>query len=188
MAGKRYDKAPENLLSRVRQVMAKHHARLLEPAIKTSVRIETYLVYGPRNKNGEQTGVAITVRGATALACIRLTNLEERVAGRADAVLWIDGDEWKTWGPDTLSAIIDHELTHLELALDPRTGEKQFDDAGRIRLRMRPHDVEVGWFDEVAERHAEYSVEVQQATKIVNARQMYFPGFDIKPRIRKRRA
>lgn len=188
MPGKRFDKAVGVVLLAIEDVMLQYHSRLLEPTIAKSVTVETYLVYGPRNKDGDQTGPAIQVRGKEAYACIRITKLEERVAGRCDAVMWIDGDNWKSWPERTLRAIIDHELTHLEIAEDPKTGEIQIDDAGRVKLRMRQHDFEVGWFDEVAERHPNYSIEVQQATMLVNGRQMYFPGFEIVPSGRKRRA
>jgi hypothetical protein len=186
MPGKRFDKAPGKLQTAVKTIMQRYHSRLLEPTIAKSVSVETIVVYGPRNKDGEQTGPAITVHGKDAYACIRITKLEERVAGRRDAVMWIDGDQWNGWPYESLLAIIDHELTHIQIAEDPKTGEIQLDDAGRVKLRMRPHDFEVGWFDEIAERHAKASIEVMQATALANSRQMYFPGFDILPS--KRRA
>lgn len=181
-----FDNATPELESTVASVMRRYHSRLLEPQIERSVRVETLLVYGPRNKDGDQTGPAIKVHGCSAYACIRITTLEERVAGRSDAVMWIDGDGRKTWPPQTLEAIIDHELTHLELCECPKSGEIQFDDAGCVKLKLRPHDFQVGWFDEVAERHPNSSIETKQACALANSRQMYFPGFDLQPR--KRRA
>lgn len=187
MPGKRFDKATGVLLHTVENVLTRYHSRLLEPTIAKSVSVETFLVYGPRNNDNDQTGPAIQVRGKEAYACIRITKLEERVAGRCDAVMWIDGDRWKEWPEKTLLAIIDHELTHLEISEDTKTGEIQFDDSGRVKLRMRQHDFEVGWFDEVAERHATDSIEVLQATALANSRQMYFPGFEFAPAGKRRR-
>ena len=188
MPGKTYDKAPEELTDTVAQVLDMYHSRLTSPTILRDVQIETMLAYGPRNGDGDQTGPAIQVHGTEALACIRITKLEERIAGRGDAVMLIDGDRWKGWQRPQLEALIDHELTHLELQRDPRTDEIVLDDAGRVKLKMRSHDFQVGWFDEVAERHPKWSWEVQQAMALANSRQMYFPGFDITPRVRKKRA
>lgn len=181
MAGRRFDRVPEKLAKTIAGVMWKYHSRLLEPTIEVSVKVETFLVYGPRNKDGEQTGPGIKLRGTTAYACIRVSSLEERVAGRADAVMWIDGDSYKSWQAGTLHAIIDHELTHLDLVTDPKTEEVVVDDAGRTKLKLRPHDFEVGWFDEVAERHAGDSIEVRQASTLATVRQMYFPEFEFLP-------
>lgn len=188
MPGKRFDKATGQLLGTIELVMQRFHSRLLEPTIAKSVAIDSLVVYGPRNKDGDQTGPAIQVHGRDAYACIRVSKLEERVAGRGDAIMWIDGDNWRSWPEETLIAIIDHELPHLELATEPKTGEIQLDDAGHVKLKLRQHDFQVGWFDEVAERHALHSIEVMQATMLVGSRQMYFPGFDVIPRSRKRRA
>lgn len=188
MASRQYERATGALLHTVAEVMRRYHSRLLEPTIAQSVTVETFLVFGPRNKDNDQTAPAIQVRGKEAYACIRITKLEERVAGRRDAVMWIDGDRWQAWPEATLTAIIDHELTHLELAEDPKTGEIQLDDAGRVKLKMRQHDFEVGWFDEIAERHAEASIEVMQAAILTTGPQMYFPGMEFVPLKRRRGA
>ena len=190
MAGRVFQQATEEIQTRVRIVMGRFHDRLMEPVIPIGVTVETLMVYGPRNKDGQQTGPAIKVNGRDALACIRVTSLEERVSGRADAVMWIDGDNWKDLPVSKHNALIDHELTHLELALHPRTGEIQLDDVGRVKLRLRPHDFQVGWFDEVAERHGNESFEVLQAARLIadGYRQMYFPGFDVALNHKKRRA
>ncbi len=188
MPGKRFDKVTGSLLETIQRTQQIYHSRMLEPTIAMSVAVESFLVYGPRNKDGDQTGPAISIQGRDAYACIRISKLEERVAGRGDAIMWIDGDNVRQWEEETLVAIIDHELTHLELATDPKTEQIQLDDSGRVKLKMRQHDFQVGWFDEVAERHAAASIEVQQATALANVRQMYFPGFDVLPKNRKRRA
>lgn len=187
MGSKTFDKPPANLQSRIDQCLRDYHSRLLEPQLPVSVVLETLVVYGPRNKDGVQTAPAIRVRGSEAAACIRVTTLEERVAGRGDAVMWIDGDRYKHWHPETTNAVIDHQLTHLEIVLD-RDDEPEFDDLGRVRLKLRPHDFEVGWFDEVAERHGTASYEVNQASRLIakECAQLYFPGFEIRQSRKKR--
>ncbi len=51
---------------------------------------------------------------------------------------------------------------------------------------MRPHDFEVGWFEEVAERHGEHSAEALQAATLVGS-QFYFPGFEFLAKPAKRK-
>jgi len=208
--GKTFQKADPNLQKIFDKVLREHHSRLLsvdeawrqtaagepdrddddddpgyddEPAPQENwpeVRVELMLVYASRNSDGTISATTpIKVRGREAIACVRITSLEERVAGRGDAIIWVDGDRRQRMDVQTLEAVLDHELTHLERGT---TGQGSYtDDAGRPILRMRQHDFEVGWFHEVAERHGERSVEVQQARTLIS-QQMYFPGFDIAPR------
>ena len=179
MPGRRYDRPPKDVQKRIDWVLKRYHSRLLEPQLKVPVNVETLLVFGPTNKDGEQTGPAIAGRtGQGAYGCIRVTRLEERVGGRGDAIMHLDGDDWKSWGTKTLDAIIDHELTHLEIAIDKKVGVPVYDDAGRPKLKLRPHDFEVGWFDEVAERHPDFAIETKQAAILARQRQLYFPGFE----------
>lgn len=177
MPGRTFKPAPEEILSRIRQIASAYHQDDLL-VDKFEVKVEAFLVFGPRNKDGDQTGPAIVVHGCEAAASIRVTKLEERVAGRADAVMHIDGDRYKKWSEDTLRAIIDHELEHLELARNP-AGEPLIDDQARPKLKIRPHDHDFGWFDAIAERHGEYAIEVIQAN-VIAERQMYLPGFDVR--------
>lgn len=51
------------------------------------------------------------------------------------------------------------------------------DAQGRPALKMRMHDREFGWFDEIARRHREHSIEIRQSTRLVeDVGQLYF-GF-----------
>jgi hypothetical protein len=85
------------------------------------------------------------------------------------------------WTSKRLQAVIDHELRHLMLAKNKKTGQIQLDDEGRPKLRIRPHDFEFGWFARTAELYGEESYEVSQAREIVAAQfvQNFLPGFEI---------
>jgi hypothetical protein len=65
-------------------------------------------------------------------------------------------------------ALLDHELTHVEVVYEVRPR----------KLRTRHHDRTYGWFDEVAQKHGEASQEVQQARRFAadEAGQLYFTG------------
>lgn len=162
-----YDMAPPEVVAMVGEVMRAHHPELRD----ADVRVGVLMAYGPCDaETGEVTGPAIRHGGYIAAACIRITQPRERALGMADAVMTLDGDRWEDWALETQRAIIDHELTHLS------TTDKE-DDHDRPRLKMRLHDQQFGWFDSVAQRHGEASLEIQQARTLAGqAGQLYF-GF-----------
>lgn len=175
MPGKTFTKAPKSIMDRIGQIAKDHHQHDMhigQPNEKAAidVTVEAFLVYGPRNKDGDQTGPALTVGGCQAAACIRATRLEERVAG------------YKEWSPETLTAILDHELEHIQLMRSEKDDTPVLDDIGRPRLRMRPHDHDFGWFDNIAKRHGNHAVEVMQAAQFASTElnQLYFPGMNPK--------
>lgn len=192
--GKTFVRAPATVMSRIRQLAEDHHAEdmLIEGGDKGSapirVTVEAFLVFGPRNKHGIQTGPALQVHGCQAAACIRASKLEERVAGRSDAIIHIDGDRLKHWPVATLMAVLDHELQHIELEKNT-SGVPVLDDIGRPKIRMRPHDHDFGWFDVIAKRHGAAAVEVCQASVFASdeLQQLYFPGLETGRKITERR-
>jgi len=146
---------------RMLKAMTAHH----QPLTNAEVLITMLSASGPRDENGDVSGPAIKVGGYAAKACVRITSLKDRAAGLGDAVIIVDGDNCDTWSEAEFAAILDHELTHLELKVD-QDGAIQRDDLGRPKLRMRKHDFHCGWFAEVAVRHKENSAEAQQLAEI----------------------
>lgn len=104
-------------------------------------------------------------RGHAILAKIRIVGLRDRVEGMADAELIVDGDRWVLLDAKERAALIDHELTHIEVVYGKDSRPKR-DAHGRPKLRTKHHDYETGWFREVAERHGDHSQEIQQARAI----------------------
>jgi hypothetical protein len=151
---------------RVRAIIAEHHPELHAAGV-------TITVLRSRKE--------LKLRGTRAYAAIRITPPRERALGSPDAVITIDGLSWDDHSDETRTAIYDHELTHLTVKRQPKR-----DDAGKVvmgpdgepeteaardqydrpKLKMRPHDREFGWFDEVAQRHGAAAIEVQQAQQL----------------------
>ena len=174
-----FQKADRELCQNVQQVMKTYHAGLHD----AEVTVDVLLAYGPVDRAGEITGPAIKRHGHPCLGQIRVLPLKDRVAGRADAEMVLDGDHVDEWPYEQLLAIIDHELTHLELQVNDH-GLVKRDDQDRPMLRLREHDHEFGWFDSVAQRHGACAVEVQQATQLLEQdelRQLYLPGMETEP-------
>lgn len=171
-----YEMASDETRECCAAVMHQYHGELCD----AGVEIDILLAHAPTDANGDANGPALKDRGHGCAAKTRIIPLRDRVAGRGDAEITLDGDEYDVWTGPQLEAILDHELTHLELCVGEK-GTVKRDDADRPKLRLRDHDHQYGWFDSVARRHGEYSVEVQQATRLVDRdewQQLYLPGLE----------
>lgn len=166
-----YQKATDNLRQQLAQVMATYHDRLLA----NEVTIDVLMAF-----RKETDDYAVKAHGYGALATVKITPVKDRVKGLADAEIVVDGDYCDTWTDTELQALLDHELTHLELVVDRKTGNICRDDHGRPKLAMRLHDRQMGWFDEVAQRWGDSAAEVQQCKQLLTDWefcQLYLPGF-----------
>jgi hypothetical protein len=143
---------------------------------KAAVRIDYLFARASLDDAGEPAGSAITHNGYPANGLCRILGLKDRVMGRGDCEIIIDGDQWPKWNEAVRRALIDHELYHIELCIDYRTGILKKDDIGRPKLRLRKHDFQVGWFHEIAERHGRASFEVRQALTLKCRANTYFQG------------
>lgn len=110
---------------------------------------------------------AVKLHGYACAATIKITPYVQRVQGIEDAVITLDGALWAGMTDERKAALIDHELMHLEVQFDDE-GLAKSDDLGRPKLKMRLHDVQAGWFVEIARRHGEASFEVEQARQIAD--------------------
>jgi len=147
-----YKLPPEDVTDLVNEVIHAHHPRLVE----NEVTVDVLMAFASEN------GFAILVRGVPAYASAKIIRHMDRVAGFGDCRITIDGDQWPHFPVETQRAIIDHELTHFELQRDKRTDKVKIDETGRPKLRMRQHDHDLGWYDEVVQRHGNYSIEAMQ--------------------------
>ena len=139
-----------------------------KPVLDAKVRIDYLFAFGPTDANGNKIGPAIKCHGHQALAEVRKLGLKCRVAGRGDAEIVIDGDWWHNADEEEQRSLLDHELHHIAVV------EKQTDDIGRPRLKLRHHDVEFGWFSIVASRHGTHSMERIQAASMMETHGQYF--------------
>lgn len=158
----------------LRRLLATAHKRLRE----AGVTVELIAAFGAVDREGNLTTPAITDRERQVPGQCKITKLVHRVAGLPDVLILVDGDKWEEWTEEEQIAVVDHQLTHIEIVLD---GIKPaLDSHGRPKLKNRPHDHSHGWFDEVAERNGEHSQEVQQARRVVEeCEQLYFAGMGV---------
>lgn len=166
----KYNKGSEKeieLLNRVRQTYPEH-----KPLNDNKVTVDFLFAYGKENADGTIKD-AIKVHGVRALGYAKTVGIKERTLGHSDALIVVDGDWWSTSGEEEHLALLDHELYHFEV----RRGEDfevLRDDAGRPKLKMRPHDYEFGWFKTIAKRHGTHSAERIQFKRLCEEAGQYF--------------
>ncbi|MEM6750858.1 MAG: putative metallopeptidase [Planctomycetota bacterium] len=158
-------------------VLLQHHPEL----DAAGVSVAALFAYGPRDKDDNLTGPAISVGGYQAAGCIRKTSLKERAYGNADAQMLLDGDRWNDWTESRQAALIDHEITHLEVQWEvfPDDGEPGIpkrDDLNRPKLNLRLHNLVAGGFIETVKRYGRSSFDVQHFRDIFDEHgQMLMP-------------
>ena len=141
-----------------------------KPILDAKVAIDYVFAYSTTD------APALKLHGERALAIARVIKLKDRAMGRGDCEVCIDGDWWRDPGikDEERRAVLDHELYHFVVILDD-TGFKR-DTFGRPCIGTRRHDRSFGWFDVIAQRHGEFSMERKQAHHILSgAGQMYWP-------------
>ncbi len=159
-----YQQADEETNDLVAEIMKKFHGQLF----KAGVSVTTLLAFPKYDDNGIAKGAAIMHHGYPCAGLIKKTSLKDRVAGLQDAILTIDGEQWKDATDHWKRALVDHECQHLEIVLEDETNLDSFktDDANRPVLRIRRHDWNFGGFEEVIRRHKAEALEYQQVVEV----------------------
>lgn len=144
------------------------------PLVQTKVTIDYVFAFPALDENGVPQGDALTKNGFKCLGLCRIIPLKDRALGRCDAEISIDGNWWEQASDEERAALLDHELHHISVR--EKDGVLLTDDLRRPLLKLRKHDVEIGWFDVIAARHGAASLERIQAKKIVDEHgQFYWP-------------
>lgn len=171
-----YDQAPKEVRARVDALFAKHY-----PQFKTiGLRIDLLVA---KFDDEDEDGSAIKLHGYPCKAVVRITSAKERAAGRGDAEITIDEKIYEGMTEEERDALLDHEIYHLQLKTV--SGIPQQDAHNRPVLKMRLHDHEFGWFDEIAKRHGEHSSEVQQANAFRSKAGQQCFGWDLPGKVSK---
>ncbi len=146
-----------------------------QPLADAHVTIDFVFAYSDKDeKTGASINNALSKNGMRALGVCRKIPLKDRALGRGDAEIAIDGDWWSEANSQEQRALLDHEMHHIEVRKDDRGFIT--DDLRRPVLRLRKHDVEVGWFKIVASRHGIFSQERMQAKAIMaDCGQLFWP-------------
>lgn len=160
---KRYDEADLEAVERMAAIRDRYYPEL------AGIRIGMLIIY-----DDDEDKQVLKHGGYPAAALARVVSERDRAAGMCDAQIILDQSSYRRMTEKQRDALIDHELHHFEVMPD-KSGAPRMDTNERPRLRIRKHDHQFGWFDTIAERHGEHSVEVKQARQLVDeSGQLYF--------------
>lgn len=166
-----------------------------QPVLDARVKIDLMFAMPDLDeKSGMPINDAITHHGRRALGLCRKIGLKDRAKGMGDVEIILDGHWWDSVDMPERAAVLDHELHHIQVS-GKTNGDGKFifntDDLGRPKILLRDHDVEIGWFNIIAHRHASASQERIQAKQIMEqSGQFYWPelgGLKEKPLTRMQR-
>ena len=162
---KTYAKAPDAVSKIVTAMIEKYHPEL---------KIEGVRIDCISAASDDPDSPAVTLHGYPCSAIVKILDSKQRAMGRGDAEIVIDEARFKDLKVGQQNALIDHELYHLAVKKN-KYGRTKLDEHGRPKLKMRKHDREYGWFDEIAHRHGSDSQECMQATQLyLSGKQVYF--------------
>lgn len=152
-----------------KEIIERFHHEIYEVEAKID------FVFAFRDPEAEEP--AIMVRGHRVLGQARVNNLKHRALGLGDCEVLLDGDAWENMPEPNKRALLDHELEHFEIKRHKKTGEYLYDDLHRPLMKLRDHDREFGFFDNIAQRHGADSWEVKNLKKMFEeAGGAYIPG------------
>lgn len=178
----RLAQAPLSVWEQGKAIMDKWHSELGV----ADVKIEYIFAFAPEPDDDRPKAPALKLHGYPCSGIAGIVNLEGRVMGRQDGKIVLDGDQWGNMTEAQQNALLDHELSHFNVARTVE-GEIIYDTSGRPKLKMRLHDYQFGFFTDIAERHGVDSMEVKQAEIFFReSGQIYFP-FTAAPELDRRR-
>lgn len=150
-----YERAPKEILEIIASLVEEYHPTTKEAGVTFDVLLAT-----------SDSGPAVKLNGWPCNATVKIVGGIERMKGAADIEIKIDAEKYEELTDDERRALLDHELYHVQPIPDDALGGYKKDAYGRPRIKMRPHDVQVGWFKEIAERHGSASMERKQARQL----------------------
>ena len=151
-----YTQADQTVLALLATVVEEYHPDLRAAGVTFTV----LAAHAKHDKNGEPKLPTLKLHGTPAAAIVGITSVKDRVAGLGDCRLILDADLWDKLTEAERTALLDHEIFHVQLVLD-ESGAPTLDDCLRPKLKMRPHDAEVGIFFEVIARHGKAALDWQ---------------------------
>lgn len=152
---KLYSPAPSGVAERVAHLVKVFHRDLQDAGLKfdlISIADDDPEVDAP-----------LKLHGYPCAAVVKAVDVKGRAMGRGDVEIVIDEARYLAMPDAQKDGLLDHEIEHIELQIGKK-GRVKLDCCRRPKVKMRLHDLQVGWFTSIAERHGAASLECQQAT------------------------
>ncbi|MCK9279318.1 MAG: hypothetical protein M0P71_01750 [Melioribacteraceae bacterium] len=116
------------------------------------------------DKDGEvQNEACLKKDGRTCSGKISLISDLNRMTDSFDAKIVLDLNIWQRLSLEEKNALLDHELYHLYIVKNPKTGEVVTisDESSKVKLKLKKHDVVMWGFHDIIVRHGFGSQELQ---------------------------
>jgi len=141
--GKTYALPADATIALLKEVREKYHPRL----DAHDVKIGLIMAFPAIGKDGHATSPAISgYAGHAAAASVATVSTKDRLIKGYDVEILLDAERWNELSLAEQTAVLDHELTHIE-----PTGDK--DDLDRPITKMRKEDFIAWGFEEIIKRH-----------------------------------
>jgi hypothetical protein len=165
---KRYFLANDAALALLGKAMSQWHAKLFEEEVKVAL----VMVDLPRDDQGIPTGPALSRNGLAITAQSRLLNERDRLVSGRDLIIEVDALHWGDIDDPQRLAILDHELTHVQIRKKKEAFVRRAD--GSVRLGLIPDDYAMTGFVICAKRHGRNSAEVRGLAALRAGAQLLF--------------
>lgn len=159
--GRSYRKGNASELELAKKAAEQWHPELVEH----DVRVGMVFTSASKNDHGEPTCKAVTFAGTGVVAKVRRVTPKERLWCDADVMIEVDADRWASMSEEERTAVVDHELTHVELAR-AKDGSVKLTEDLRPAIKFRPDDWMLTGFREVIERHGKSAIEAQSLHEV----------------------
>jgi hypothetical protein len=173
-----YRKADPDTAEMLGRVMKECHKLLVEATVRVGVLLASTEI----DQEGRPKSAPVKSHGVPCVAKTRLINRKQRLQGVPfEAVIEIDEHRWELMTEEAQEAVIDHELTHLELKRDPDTNLPLSDDDGRPKLKLLPDDWVLTGFADVVRRRGRWAIEAQAIKDLHDhyGAQLLFPWMEM---------
>ena len=107
----------ESVLKMAKQVVSLLSTLGPEYEFLNKVKVDYIFAYADLGEDGERSNDAITHNGHRAYGLCRIINLRDRAKGNGDAEILLDHDYWAEITEPEQRALLDHELTHIQVCL-----------------------------------------------------------------------
>jgi hypothetical protein len=104
----------------------------------------------------------VSASGRLTLGKCKLASDLDRALSDFDVAIQLNEEFWldDETTDEQRRALLDHELCHAKLRIDPETGDPLLNELGRRVYAIRPHDVEE--FEDIIKRHGTYKRDLER--------------------------
>lgn len=151
-----------------------------EALVKDKIAVALVMAHPDLDDTGMPKADAVKHAGHAVVAKCRLVTPLDYLLMHRDIIILVDAWRWEDLKRKQRLALLDHELTHIEVPVDADGNARRHPgSAKQVMLRLRPDDWFLTGFADVIQRHGTAALEAQSLTTLgAQYRQMNLPGLN----------